>query len=117
MTARSLPKPDHLRVLRMAVVGLLLLGLAGTVLTALLGFESPNRTLLYVSSALLLAPLLVTLAHVGLTRAMTTEQRRLWLRYFTGRRALWAFGEYLNCTDPGAAADRLSGRSARGRSK
>jgi hypothetical protein len=117
MTARSIAKPDHLRHLRLAVAALLLLGFAGLVLTMLLGFESPNRALLYLSSVLLLAPVLVTFAHLALTRVLTSRQRRIWCRHLTGRRAIWAFGDYLNCTDPGATADRLPERPARGRSE
>jgi hypothetical protein len=117
MTARSIAKPDHLRHLRLAVAALLLLGFAGLVLTMLLGFESPNWLLLYLSSALLVAPVLVMFGHLALTRAVTPRQRRLWFRHLTGRRALWAFGEYLNCTDPGATAERLAERPARGRSE
>jgi hypothetical protein len=117
MTARSTAKPDHLRLLRPAVVGLTLVGLAGLVVTTLLGFESPNRALLYLSSVLVLAPVLFTFAHLALTRVLTSRQRRIWFRHLTGRRAMWAFGDYLNCADPGATADRLAERSARGRSE
>jgi uncharacterized membrane protein SirB2 len=117
MVARSIAEPDQMRILRPLVAALLLLGLAGLVLTMLLSFESPNRTLLYLSSALLMAPVLVVFAHVSLTRAMTARQRRLWFRHLTGRRAMWAFGDYLNSSDPGAAADRLAESSSRGRSE
>lgn len=113
MVARSIAQPDRMRILRPLVAALLLLGLAGLALTTLLGFESPDRTLLYLSSALLVAPVLVVFAHLSLTRALTPRQRRLWFRHLTGRRAMWALGEYLNCTDPGATADR----SSRGRSE
>jgi hypothetical protein len=83
----------------------------------MLGFESPDRRLLYVSSALLLAPVLFTFGHLALTRVLTSRQRRIWFRHLTGRRAIWVVGDYLNCADPVATADRLADRPARGRSE
>ena len=82
------PRPHSSETrLRMLVTVLFVCGTAGLVLTGLLGFEAPNNPLLLLSSALLLAPVLTVFAHLGLTRALTRPQKRVWLRKLTSRKA------------------------------
>ena len=100
--------PDSVRFLRVMVAVLLVCGLVGLALTALFGFEEPNDTLLFLSSGLLLLAPVVVLAHLSVTRALTPSQRRIWFYQLTGRRAPWAFGDYLSCDDLGAAATRFA---------
>jgi hypothetical protein len=90
-----------------------ILGFAGLTLTVVLGFEEPNSVLLLLSSCLLLVPPAAAFAHLYLTRALTPQQRRIWFEQLTGRRALWAMGEYLTCDDVIAAAARFKEQSSR----
>lgn len=70
-----------------AVLGVF--GMVGLAVTALLGFEEPNSTLLVFSAVLLFA------APVA------------WIQQLTGRRAAWAFSDYLTCHDRRATAKKL----------
>jgi hypothetical protein len=97
-----------MRFLRVTVAVLVVCGMVGLALTALFGFEEPNTILLLLSAGLLFGAALTVFAHAGLTRVLTPAQRRIWLHQFTGRRAPWAFGEYLNSDDPAAAAIRFT---------
>lgn len=96
---------------RSVVVGLSLLGLVGIALAVLLPFEEPSHVLLLLSTALLFTPVVAVFAHVKLTGALTTEQRKVWLHRLAGRRAPWALAEYLSCDDLGSAADKFGGKS------
>ena len=91
--------PESVRFLRVLVAVLLVCGLVGLALTALFGFEEPNDTLLFLSSGLLLVAPVLVLAHLSVTRALTPTQRRIWFYQLTGRRAPWAYGDYLSCDD------------------
>jgi hypothetical protein len=71
------------------------LGLAALFATIALGFEEPNRTMLVVSSCLLLAAPLAVLVHVTLTSHLTQARRRTWLRALRGPSAISAFSRYL----------------------
>jgi hypothetical protein len=88
-----------------AVLGVF--GIVGLVLTAMLGLEEPNSTLLVLSSVLLFAAPLATLVHLSVTRDLTREEKRIWIQQLTGRRAAWAFADYLTCHDRRATAKRL----------
>ena len=106
---------NSLSALRALVLSLAVLGLAGLILTATLAFEEPNATLLLLSTCLLIAPVAAVFIHLYATQALTPEQRRAWFRQLTGRRALWAFGEYLNASDPAAAAAAFAAKGSRAR--
>jgi hypothetical protein len=98
---------DSLTRLRALVTALFVCALAGFALTVLFGFEEPNNTLLLVSSGLLLSAILAVFAHLGVTRILSRAEKRRWLNQLTGRRAVWAWGEYLTCDDLRAAAIRF----------
>ena len=93
-----------------AFLALSLLGLAGLVLTCLLGFEAPNTALLATSGALVLTALLVVLWHLAETRTLTTEEKRLWIRELTGAAAFVALSEYLTSPDLSVSARRRADR-------
>ena len=93
-----------------AFLTLSLLGLAGLVLTCLLGFEAPNTALLATSGALVLTALLVVLWHLAETRTLTTEEKRLWIRELTGAAAFAALSEYLTSPDLSVSARRRADR-------
>jgi hypothetical protein len=104
---------QSLTVLRGLVVSLLVLGFAGLILTTVLAFEEPNTALLLLSTCLLIVPPAAVFAHLFITRELTPAQRRAWFRRLTGRRALWAFGEYLSGLDPGATVTAPAGEQQR----
>ena len=103
---------DSRRLLRTFVTVLFICAIAGLVLTAGFGFEEPNARLLLLSSGLLFAAVVAVLAHVIVSGALTHSQKCVWLRRLTGRRAAWAWGEYLSCDDVRAAASRFAEEDA-----
>ena len=90
------------------LAALSLLGLVGLGLTALFGFEKPNNMLLLVSSVLVLSAPVAMLMHLILTRELTREEKRIWIRELTGPRAPWAFSDYVTSDDRSATARRLA---------
>jgi hypothetical protein len=94
--------------LRTLVTVLFVLASAGLVLTGLLGLEAPNDALLITSIGLLFAAVLAVFAHLGTTDRLTNRQKRVWLRKLTGRTAVSAWADYLNCDDLQAAAIRFA---------
>ena len=101
---------DPRTFLRAVVSVLFVCALAGLVLTGVFGFEAPNDRLLLLSTGLLFTVLVAVLVHLGVTKALTRQQKGIWLRELTGRRAAWAWGEYLSCDDLRAAANRCAER-------
>jgi hypothetical protein len=101
------PSPAANRLF-VALAILSVFGTVGLCLTALFGFEEPNSTLLLVSSLLVLAAPVAMLVHLVLTRELTRQERRIWIRELTGPRAPWAFSDYLISDDRSAAARRLA---------
>jgi hypothetical protein len=94
------------RVVSRILAGLTVLGFAGVVLTAILGFEAPNTPMLLASGALTLAAPMAALAHLSVTRRLTHEEKRIWLKEF-GSPAIWsAFSEYLSSTNLSKNASR-----------
>lgn len=83
-----------------------LLGLVGLGLALVLGFETPNTGLFATFGALTLAAPLSALWHFAATRALTREEKRMWMREFTGAEAASAMSEYMTSPDLGASARR-----------
>lgn len=83
-------------------------GIVGLAATALVGFEEPNNTLLLVSTVLVLAAPLAALVHLSLTSELTREEKRAWIRGFTGPRAPRVLSDYLTCRDRRATARQLA---------
>jgi hypothetical protein len=103
----ALPHPPTVPRSVTAISGMLsLLGLAGLVLTFVLGFEAPNTALLATSGALTFAAPLAVLWHVAATRALTTAEKRIWIRELTGADAWSAISEYMTSPDLRASARR-----------
>ena len=74
---------------------------------ALLGFEAMDGTqLLGLTLLMLLSPAAV-LIHVVVTKQLTSDDRRLWLRAFVSSRFAAAFSAYLNSTDLSADSRKL----------
>ena len=100
------------RILQTFVV-LSVLGMAGLGTTVLIGFEEPNSMMFWFSSLLLLAAPIALAAHVLMSRELTPEARRTWIRELTSARAGRALSAYLSCDDRGATAEIFARRSAR----
>ncbi len=89
-----------------------LLGIAGLVLTFVLGFETPNTVLLATSGALAFAAPLAVLWHFVATRGLTTTEKRMWIRELTGADACSAISEYMTSPDLKASARRRAEHAA-----
>ena len=72
----------------------------------MLSFEEPNTTMLFVSGALALAAPLTALVHLGLTRGLTDEEKRIWLKEFRSAKVWSALSEYLSSTNLSETARR-----------
>ena len=84
-------------------------GMIGLATTAVVGFEEPNNALFLVSTILLLAAPLAALVHLSLTSELTRQEKRAWIRGFTGPRAPRLFADYLTSRDRRATAHKLAG--------
>lgn len=103
----ALPHPPTVPRWVPAISGALsLLGLAGLALTFVLGFETPNTAILATSGALTFAAPLAALWHFAATRLLTTAEKRMWIREFTGAEAWSARSEYMTSPDLRASARR-----------
>jgi hypothetical protein len=89
-----------------------LLGLVGLVLTLVLAFETPDAVLLAASSALTFAAPLAVLWHLAVTRALTTAEKRMWIRELTGAETWSAISEYMKSADLGASVRRRADDAA-----
>jgi hypothetical protein len=83
---------------------LFVFSIAGLVLTALFGFETPDDTLLFASSGLLIAAVAAVFVHLAATKVLTRPEKRAWFRELTGPKAPWRWADYLSCRDLRAAA-------------
>ena len=72
-----------------------LVGLSLLILTAVLGFEEPNDTLLLLSAGLILAAPLTVALHLIFTKELSRNEKRVWLKAFIGSHAGLAFSDYL----------------------
>ena len=103
----ALPRPPTVPRWVTAISGALsLLGIAGLVLTGVLGFETPNTALLATSGALTFAAPLAALWHFAATRTLTNVEKRMWIRELTGAEGLSAISEYMTSPDLRASARR-----------
>lgn len=83
-------------------------GIAGLVVTLLIGFETPHNGLLWFSAICLLAPPVGVFIHLTATHDLSRSQKRAWLQALIGKRAPWAFAEYLCSSDRRSFTDSLS---------
>ena len=108
-----LPRPPTVPPWVTAIsAALSLLGLAGLVLTGVLGFEIPNPALLATSGALTFAAPLAVLCHFAATRTLTTAEKRMWIRELRGAEAWSAISEYMTSPDLSASARRRTEAAA-----
>ena len=82
-------------------------GLVGLCITAIVGFEEPNNTLLLFSVLLGLAAPAVALVHLMFTKELTRREKSMWLRHLAGPHAARVFRMYLTSGDRAASALRL----------
>jgi Fe2+ transport system protein B len=87
-------------------------GLAGLAFAVLAGFEEPDTALLLASGALMLAAPVAVVVHLMLTKTLTREERQIWIRELSGRRAPRALATYLARADRAAAARRFAEEAA-----
>lgn len=94
-----------------------LVGFAMFCLTGLFGFEEPNGWLLLLAAALTLAAPAAVFVHLSLTRELTREEKRMWIREFTSPVAASALADYLTATDHRAMTTRRAQARARRRQR
>jgi hypothetical protein len=82
-----------------------LLGFVSLALAFVFGFETPNPVLLMIGGLVFVAPLMV-LGHAATTRALTSQEKRYWLRELTGAAVLSAMSEYMASSDLRESARR-----------
>ena len=80
---------------------------------SVLGFEEPNGWLLIVAASLALAAPAAVGVHLYRTRLLSTEEKRFWVREFTGLAAASALADYLTATDHRATTLARMTRRAR----
>lgn len=85
---------------------LTVVGIAGIVVTAMLGFEEPNTPMLLVFGAMTLAAPVTALVHLSVTRGLTHGEKRIWLREFGSAEVWSALSEYLSSTNLSESAKR-----------
>jgi hypothetical protein len=104
MSSASPAVPSRL----VAVSGALsLLGFVGLLLTLILGFETPNTTLMVVSAPLMFAAPLAALWHFVTTSTLTASEKGIWTRALISGEAFSALAEYLRSADLRASTQRL----------
>ena len=107
MNASKSVQPTVLRGVRYILAGLTVLGMVGLVLTSMLGFEEPpHAPMLWMSSAMMLAVPITALVHLGLTRGLTHDEKRIWLNEFRSAQVWSALSEYLSSTNLRESAKR-----------
>lgn len=98
--------------LRTLVSVLFVFAMAGFVLTVVFGFEEPNNILVLLSSGLLLTAIMAMFAHLAVTEELSRSEKRIWLAHLIGRKAPWAWSEYLTCDDLRATVLKFEDESA-----
>ena len=104
--ARSDNPPAERTALRLVPI-LTLVGIAGLLVTLLLGFEEPHTLLLVVSSFLVVSAPVAIFDHVLFTRHLDSNEKRELIGYFLSRHAAVAIDEYVSSTDRRAGLARL----------
>jgi hypothetical protein len=81
-------------------------GIAGFVVTAILGFEEPNTPMLFASGAMMLAAPVVALMHLSVTRGLSHDEKRIWMKEFGSAEVWSALSEYLSSSNLSESAER-----------
>ena len=77
------------------LVALFVVGLLGVTLAVLIGFEEPPRLLFALSTLCVLAPALILLLHLSMTKELSRAEKTFWLRGLFSRKALQFASAYL----------------------
>jgi hypothetical protein len=91
-----------------ALAAVSLVGLVGSAVTAIVGFEEPSTALLLASLVLTFAAPVAILVHLIGTSELTVHDKRIWIRQLAGPRAARAFSAYMTSHDRSATAERLA---------
>jgi hypothetical protein len=81
-------------------------GIAGFVVTAILGFEEPNTPMFFASGAMMFAAPVAALMHLSVTRGLTHDEKRIWMKEFGSAEVWSALSEYLSSTNLSESAKR-----------
>ena len=111
MNSQTLVHPAVPRRVTGILAALTMAGIIGTVVTAVLGFEEPNTPMLLVSGVLALAAPLAVLVHLRLTRGLTQDKKRIWLKEFRSAQVWSSLSEYLSSTDLSESARQRAQRA------
>jgi hypothetical protein len=88
------------------VAVLSLIGMVGLVVTTILGFEEPNTLMFWAFGAASFVAPAAILVHLSITRALTDDEKRIWLKEFRSPRIWSALSEYLSSTNLSESARR-----------
>jgi hypothetical protein len=113
MNSHTLVQPTVPRSLRDVLVLLTVAGIVGIVVTTMLGFEEPDTPMLLVSGAMTLAAPIAALLHLSVTRALTHDEKRIWLSEFRSAQIWSALAEYLSSANLSESARRRALDSSR----
>ena len=108
MSASLARQPSFTNRVFGALAVLSLVAMVGLAVTAMVGFEEPNHTLLLTSFVLMFAAPVAVLVHLTVTGELTPREKRIWIRQLSGPRAARAFSAYLTSNDRSATAERLA---------
>ena len=106
MNSHTLVQPTVPRGVMGILMVLTVVGIVGIVVTAMLGFEEPNTPMLLVSGAMTLAAPVTALMHLTVTRGLTHDEKRIWLKEFGSAEVWSAFSEYLSSSNLSESAKR-----------
>ena len=106
MNSHTLVQPSVPRGFMGILAALTVVGIVGFVVTAMLGFEEPNTSMLLVSGATTLVAPITALVHLSVTRGLTHDEKRIWLKEFGSAEVWSALSEYLSSTNLSESAKR-----------
>ena len=114
MNSQISVQPTFAGGVRRSVAVLSMIGMVGLVVTTMLGFEEPNALMFWGSAAMALAAPIWIVVHLSVTRALTHDEKQIWLKEFGSAQVWSALSEYLSSTNLSESAKRRV-RDARGR--
>jgi hypothetical protein len=106
MNPHTSVQPTVTRGVRGILAVLTVVGIVGFFVTTMLGFEEPNTPMLFVSGAMTLAAPIAALVHLSVTRGLTYDEKRIWLKEFGSAEVWSALSEYLSSTNLSESAKR-----------
>src|SRR5437660_5191855 len=111
MKTHTSVQPTVAHAIRGILAVLTTVGIVGLFMTTMLSFEEPNTLMLFVSGALALAAPITALVHLGLTRGLTDDEKKIWVKEFRSAQVWSALSEYLSSNNLSESAKRRA-RSA-----